>query len=161
MNHWGKIERNHEYEDSNDSASTPDSLVPHVIWPKTVFSLRTSQLDSQHAPWISRCRWNSSISWILLPLIGLFFTLLIFCYFHQRAKLDINGKYILIAGCDYGFGSATAIALDKMGVYVLATCLTKEGEQSLKSTTNDTLRTFQLHVRWPKHFCHLPIMVNG
>ena len=30
------------------------------------------------------------------------------------------------------------IALDKMGVYVLATFLTKEGEQSLKSATSDT-----------------------
>ena len=23
MNHWGKNDRNHEYQDSNDSASTP------------------------------------------------------------------------------------------------------------------------------------------
>ena len=88
---------------------------------------------------------TSSISWILLPLIGLFFTLLIFCYFHQRAKLDVNGNYILINGCDFAFGRATAIALDKMGVYVLETCLTKGGEQSLKSATSDTaLKTFQL-----------------
>ena len=46
------------------------------------------------------------------------------------------------------------IALDKMGVYVLATFLTKEGEQSLQTATNDTLRTFQLDVKWPKHFFH-------
>ena len=39
------------------------------------------------------------------------------------------------------------IALDKMGVYVLATFLTKEGEQSLQTATNDTLRTFQLDVK--------------
>ena len=61
--------------------------------------------------------------------------------------LDINGKYVLITGCDSGFGRATAIALDKMGVYVLATFLTKEGEQSLKSATSDTPRTFQLDVK--------------
>ena len=77
-----------------------------------------------------------------------FFTLLIFCYFHQRAKLEVNRNYILITGCDFGFGRATAIALDKMGVYVLATCLTKGGERSLKLATSDTaLRTFQLDVK--------------
>ena len=26
MNHWGKNNRNQEYQDSNDSASTPDNL---------------------------------------------------------------------------------------------------------------------------------------
>ena len=26
MNHWGKNDRNHEYQDSNDSASTPNSI---------------------------------------------------------------------------------------------------------------------------------------
>ncbi|KAJ7371561.1 retinol dehydrogenase [Desmophyllum pertusum] len=33
-----------------------------------------------------------------------------------------------------------------MGVCVLATCLTKEGEQSLKSATSDKLKTFQMDV---------------
>ena len=33
-----------------------------------------------------------------------------------------------------------------MGVCVLATCLTKEGEQSLNSVTSDKLKTFQLDV---------------
>ena len=37
-------------------------------------------------------------------------------------------------------------ALDKMGVCVLATCLTKEGEHSLKSEASDELKTFQLDV---------------
>ena len=59
----------------------------------------------------------------------------------------MESTYVLITGCDSGFGRATAIALDKMGVYVLATFLTKEGEQSLKSATSDTLRTFQLDVK--------------
>ena len=88
---------------------------------------------------------TSPLSWILLPLIGIF-TLLIFCFLKSKAKLDINGKYVLITGCDSGFGRATAILLDKMGVCVLATCLTKGGEQGLKSVTSDKLKTFQLDV---------------
>ena len=88
---------------------------------------------------------TSPLSWILLPLIGIF-TLLIFCFLKSKAKLDIKGKYVLITGCDSGFGRATAISLDKMGVCVLTTCLTKGGEQSLKSVTSDKLKTFQMDV---------------
>ena len=58
----------------------------------------------------------------------------------------MQGRYVLITGCDSGFGRATAIQLDKMGVCVLATCLTKEGEQSLKSATSSKLKTFQMDV---------------
>jgi len=59
---------------------------------------------------------------------------------------DLGNKYVLITGCDSGFGHETAIRLDKMGVHVLAICLTKEGEQSLKSVTSDRLKTFQMDV---------------
>ena len=45
-----------------------------------------------------------------------------------------------------GFGHEKAILLDKTGVHVLATCLTKEGEQNLKSETSDRLKTFQMDV---------------
>ena len=63
-----------------------------------------------------------------------------------KPKVDIKGKYILITGCDSGFGRETAIRLDEMGVCVLATCLTKEGEQSLKSVASERLTTFQMDV---------------
>ena len=53
---------------------------------------------------------------------------------------------MVITGCDTGFGHETAIRLDKMGVHVLATSLTKEGEQNLKSETSDRLKTFQMDV---------------
>ena len=64
----------------------------------------------------------------------------------NKAILNINGKYVLITGCDSGFGRATAIRLDKMGACVLANCLTKEGEKSLKSVTSHRLKTFQMDV---------------
>ena len=63
-----------------------------------------------------------------------------------KPKIDIKGKYVLITGCDTGFGRATAIELDRMGAHVLATCLTNEGEKSLKSVTSDKLKTFQMDV---------------
>ncbi|KAL9983853.1 hypothetical protein ACROYT_G006094 [Oculina patagonica] len=63
-----------------------------------------------------------------------------------RSNVNIKGKFVLLTGCDSGFGRETAIRLDEMGVRVLATCLTKEGEQSLKSATSDKLKTFQMDV---------------
>lgn len=84
-------------------------------------------------------------SW--LPLIAIFLlTIYIVAALFPRPKIDVRGKYVLITGCDSGFGRATAIQLDKMGVRVLATCLTKKGEQSLKSVASDKLKTFQMDV---------------
>lgn len=94
------------------------------------------------------------ISQVMLPVavaivVVTFSTLLIILRFSlttNKVSLNINGKYVLITGCDSGIGRETAIRLDKMGVRVLATCLTKEGEQSLKSVTSDKLKTFQMNV---------------
>ena len=84
-------------------------------------------------------------SWFLLITIALLTIYLLTCLF-PKPKIDVQGKFVLITGCDSGFGRATAIQLDKMGACVLATCLTKEGEQSLKSAASGKLKTFQLDV---------------
>ena len=73
-------------------------------------------------------------------------TLIIFRSFSKKQVNGLGEKYVLITGCDSGFGHDTAIQLDKMGVYVLATCLTKEGEQSLKVAASERLKTFQMDV---------------
>ena len=86
------------------------------------------------------------------PIVGVItfaaviLTGIIFRSFSKRHLSDLGYKYVLITGCDTGFGYETAIRLDKMGVHVLATCLTKEGEQNLKSETSDRLETFQMDV---------------
>lgn len=82
--------------------------------------------------------------WVLI-VIAILSIYLVTCLF-GRKKIDIKGKFVLITGCDTGFGRASAIKLDKMGACVLATCLTKEGEQSLKSEASDKLKTFQMDV---------------
>lgn len=58
----------------------------------------------------------------------------------------MKGRYVLITGCDAGFGRAVALQLDRMGALVLATCLTKEGEEGLKSVASDKLKAFQMDV---------------
>jgi len=85
------------------------------------------------------------MSWFIPFLVGILAIYLV-SRLIPRSKVDIKGKYVLITGCDAGFGRMTAIRLDKMGVYVLAACLTKEGEQSLKSVTSNKLMTLQMDV---------------
>lgn len=63
-----------------------------------------------------------------------------------KVALNMKGRYVLITGCDAGFGRAVALQLDRMGALVLATCLTKEGEESLKSVASDKLKAFQMDV---------------
>ena len=55
---------------------------------------------------------------------------------------DNREKYVLITG----FGKETAIRLDQMGFRVFATCLTTEGEQSLKAVCSDRLKILNLDV---------------
>ena len=66
----------------------------------------------------------------------------------KRKVQNLHTKYVFITGCDSGFGRDIAIRLDKMGVHVLAACLTKQGAQNLKlkSTTSSKLKTFQMDV---------------
>lgn len=63
-----------------------------------------------------------------------------------KVALNMKGRYVLITGCDAGFGRAVALQLDRMGALVLATCLTKEGEEGLKSVASDKLKAFQMDV---------------
>ena len=64
-----------------------------------------------------------------------------------RGKVvDIHKKYVFITGCDSGFGKKTAVALDKLGFRVFASCLTKEGEEGLRASCSERLRTLRLDV---------------
>ena len=110
-------------------------MYPNIAEPKTNIDMFLSFLD------------NSSLLFTcLIAAIVVIFTLNIYRFFSRRKVGDLDKKYVLITGCDSGFGQETAIRMDKMGIGVLATCLTKEGEQSLKSATSDRLKTFQLDV---------------
>ena len=77
-------------------------------------------------------------------------TLIVLCltlkFFAKRKVQNLDSKYVFITGCDSGFGRETAIRLDKMGVHVLAACLTKQEAQDLKSMSSGKLKTFQMDV---------------
>jgi len=58
-------------------------------------------------------------------------------------------RYILITGCDSGFGNMLAKRLNSLGVPVFAGCLTEKGEDELRKSCSPLLKTFRLDVSDP------------
>jgi len=61
-------------------------------------------------------------------------------------KVMIRDKYVLITGCDFGFGESLARLLDSEGVHVFAACLTQKGADSLKKSCSSRLHTLCVDV---------------
>lgn len=81
----------------------------------------------------------------LLPAILFLFVLL--KYFLRRLTVGgYNHKYVLITGCDTGFGNLLAKQLDSMGFNVFAGCLTEKGISDLQTNSSDRLRAFLLDI---------------
>lgn len=73
--------------------------------------------------------------------------LLVYRWYRQSQILEnLSDKYVFITGCDSGFGNILAKQLDKRGMKVLASCLTKEGAENLKKETSSRLQTTILDV---------------
>ncbi|XP_071111282.1 estradiol 17-beta-dehydrogenase 2-like [Haliotis cracherodii] len=85
-------------------------------------------------------------------LLSVTFLGIVTYYMYQNlppAYLGVQGKAVLITGCDQGIGHELAKKLDSMGLHVFAGCLFKDGpgETLLKETCSDRLKTLQLDVR--------------
>ena len=59
---------------------------------------------------------------------------------------NVESRYVLITGCDSGFGNGLAKRLDTLGCHVLATCLTKSGETELRKACSQRLHTIHMDV---------------
>ncbi|XP_077978847.1 retinol dehydrogenase 7-like [Glandiceps talaboti] len=58
----------------------------------------------------------------------------------------IPDKYVLITGCDRGFGNMLTKRLDKTGFHVFATCLSQQGCKALDEDTSSRVVTLQMDV---------------
>ncbi|XP_035426179.1 retinol dehydrogenase 16-like [Cygnus atratus] len=58
----------------------------------------------------------------------------------------LSEKFVLITGCDSGFGNLLARQLDARGLRVLAGCLTEPGAARLRAATSQRLQTILLDV---------------
>ncbi len=68
-------------------------------------------------------------------------------YFYRKPSLShLDSRYILVTGCDSGFGHAAAKKLDSLGCHVIAACLTEEGETELRKECSEKLQTVRMDV---------------
>ncbi|XP_072264023.1 retinol dehydrogenase 7-like [Pyxicephalus adspersus] len=82
-----------------------------------------------------------------LPLLVVLGLLLLYRWYRQSLILgNVTDKYVLITGCDSGFGNLLARQLDKRGMKVLAACLTDKGAENLKKETSSRLQTVILDI---------------
>ncbi|NXG63727.1 RDH16 dehydrogenase, partial [Hemiprocne comata] len=84
--------------------------------------------------------------WLYLAtvLAGLF--LLRRWHRERQTVPKLSEKYVLITGCDSGFGNLLARQLDARGLRVLAACLTNLGAARLRAATSPRLQTVLLDV---------------
>lgn len=67
-------------------------------------------------------------------------------YGEKKTLPNLQEKYVLITGCDTGFGNLLAQQLDRRGLRVLAACLTHKGAEQLKHSSTERLQTVILDV---------------
>ncbi|CAL1542714.1 unnamed protein product [Lymnaea stagnalis] len=81
---------------------------------------------------------------LLFLLVFIFQVNKLYRSFLVKEKFD--DLYMLITGCDTGFGHRCAIKLDKLGCHVFAACLSQEKVQELSSLCSKRLVAFQMNV---------------
>ncbi|CAF1453033.1 unnamed protein product [Adineta ricciae] len=67
-------------------------------------------------------------------------------YFFPHPDIDPKGKYVLISGCDTGFGRQLALELDKQGFHVFAGVLNSNSETSFREILSQRATVFHLDV---------------
>ncbi|CAF3905351.1 unnamed protein product [Rotaria sordida] len=85
--------------------------------------------------------------WVIVGfVIVLYIFYRLYQHFFPTPNINPNGKYVLISGCDSGFGHALAIELDKQGFNVLAGVLVPDNVTSLKEKLSSRATVFCLDI---------------
>ncbi|XP_063997610.1 retinol dehydrogenase 16-like [Pogoniulus pusillus] len=82
--------------------------------------------------------------WLLAGLAGLW--LLRRWHRERQTVARLSDKFVLITGCDSGFGNLLARQLDARGLPVLAACLSEAGAARLRADASSRLQTVLLDV---------------
>ena len=72
-----------------------------------------------------------------------------------------SDRYILVTGCDTGFGNLIAKRLDQLGCHVFAGCLTEKGETELKKVCSERLHAIPLDVTRKESVHNALVYVKG
>ncbi|UJR32566.1 hypothetical protein I4U23_020027 [Adineta vaga] len=71
-------------------------------------------------------------------------------HFNPAPNVDPHGKYVLISGCDTGFGNALAIELDKQGYNVFAGVYSSNNQTTLTNQLSPRATVFLLDITQKK-----------
>jgi len=83
----------------------------------------------------------------LIALLGVFIVYKLLDHIIRLPRVgNYSDRYILITGCDSGFGHALAKRLDSLGCHVFAACFTEKGETELRKTCSERLLSVPLDV---------------
>jgi NADP-dependent 3-hydroxy acid dehydrogenase YdfG len=89
---------------------------------------------------------NMTVSLIIGFAFVLYISYRLYQHFFPTPNINPNGKYVLISGCDTGFGHALAIELDKQGFNVLAGVFLPDNVTSLKNKLSPKATVFRLDI---------------
>ena len=85
--------------------------------------------------------------WVLIILIVVFYiSYRLYQQFYPTPDINPNGKYVLISGCDTGFGNGLAIELDRLGFHVLAGVFDPKTIEKLEPILSARATVFRLDV---------------
>ncbi|CAF3860121.1 unnamed protein product [Rotaria sp. Silwood1] len=84
---------------------------------------------------------------LIIGLIIIFYVAYrLYEHFFPAPDINSKGKYVLISGCDTGFGHGLALELDKQGFNVLAGVYLPENVDSLKTKLSSKATVFRLDI---------------
>ncbi|EDV27167.1 17-beta-hydroxysteroid dehydrogenase type 6 [Trichoplax sp. H2] len=88
------------------------------------------------------------MTFILYTFIALLTAIIAYKIFRYstNGKIQATDKFVLVTGCDSGFGRLTALKLDQLGCYVFAGCLTQRGIDGLRKIATKRLHPFMLDI---------------
>ncbi|VDI15129.1 Hypothetical predicted protein [Mytilus galloprovincialis] len=82
--------------------------------------------------------------YVITSFIVLWFT---WRWLRNRQKVgNYRHRYVVITGCDSGFGNLLAKRLDVLGFHVFAGCFSQQGIDMLNKETSDNVKAIQLDV---------------
>ena len=79
-------------------------------------------------------------------IVFLYISYRLYQYFFPTPNINPNGKYVLISGCDTGFGHELAIDLDQQGFNVLAGVFVLNNVTVLKNKLSSKATVFHLDI---------------
>jgi len=83
---------------------------------------------------------------ILVALVLVYVAYRLYYHFNPTPNISPNGKYVLISGCDTGFGNGLAYELDQQGFNVLAGIYDLKNQATLTERLSSRATVFKLDI---------------